>query len=122
MANAEIPEFKPLPGKEKIDYDSFKVKLVNVETASDGKRRSVTMNYENLGTGQPFSNGYSTTDTPGQYACTGLPKDKLTNVTAVISGLDRLTDQIGPEAVQRLKEFLGLTVLETRNAVGEALK
>lgn len=122
MPSAEIPEIKPLPGKAEIDYRCFRAELLNVVTGSDGKKRSVTMNYRNLGTGQVFSNGYATTDTPGKYTCAGLPRGGVTNVTAVICGLDRLTDNIGPEAVQKLKEFLGVAVSNARGAVSETLK
>ena len=66
------------------------------------------MNYVNVRTGEAFSRGYSTTDTPGKFAWSGDEMGGETNVTAVISGLERLTDNIGAEAVQKLKEFLGL--------------
>lgn len=104
----ETTEFKPLPDKDEIDYGSFRVKLLKVETASDGKKRSVTMSYVNSRTGTPFIRGFNTTETPGRFGWYGDEMEGETSVTSVISGLERLTDQLGPETIQKLKEFLGL--------------
>jgi hypothetical protein len=108
MNNHEVTEFKPLPGKEETDYGSFRIRLLNVRTISDGKQRSVVMDYVNVGTGRSFSRGYNTTDRVDKFGWSGDEMIGETDGTGVGTGLNRLTESLGSEAVKRIKEFFGL--------------
>lgn len=122
MKNPSRAEYLPLPGKADSDYGSFRTKLLKVETGNSGDQRYVIMQYLNADTNELFSRTYATTGKPDEFTWSADEMGGDTNRCAVISNLDQLVPKIGAEAVQQLKEHLGLTVAETRHDVSEVVQ